>query len=229
MSCACGYEWPVEKKDPEPKHLSQALPTPILSSGATVERLEVKSITYRIWEKRSDPEAPRTMRVDYHIDLREHVSEWVCVEHDGFAGEKAYRWWATRSTSPMPNTADEAVRIARQGALTMPSAVTVKREPNKFDRIVSYELGDPTDWIDEKEKLREFGLRIVACVDDIEYQNAISSIADEIRDNDVMRLRVKEYLKALRDWILQGEEQQTAIEKAISGSPDYISIEEIPF
>lgn len=38
---------------------------------------------------------PDSIRVDYRCGL-EMVSEWVCLDHDGFAGKKARDWWEKR-------------------------------------------------------------------------------------------------------------------------------------
>ena len=81
------------------------------------------------------------MRVEYTIGFQRYVSEWICVEHTGFARQKAEQWWRRRSNAPVPDTAEEAVYLARDGALAQTLSVTVRSVTGeKYDRIVGYEL-----------------------------------------------------------------------------------------
>ena len=58
----------------------------------------VDGVSYAVHVKRGAPEDhPRTMRVDYRVGFNEWRSEWVCVEHEGFALRKAQTWWRARS------------------------------------------------------------------------------------------------------------------------------------
>ena len=91
--------------------------------------------------KRSAPaDAPRTLRVDYRIGFNLWQSEWVCIEHDGFARQKAELWWVKRSDEPVPDTAAVACEMAATGAIREPKSITIKSVAgNDFDRIVGYE------------------------------------------------------------------------------------------
>ena len=89
--------------------------------------------------------APKTLRVEYHCGsiMSEVHKEWVCVEHDGFAGSKAAAWWAKRSKAPMPKTAAEAARLATAGALAPVKMIVVEETGGqKFSEIISYDIGD---------------------------------------------------------------------------------------
>ncbi|GAG06401.1 unnamed protein product, partial [marine sediment metagenome] len=56
---------------------------------------EVLRIHYYAHHKK---EKPTSLRVDYVIDMfGDTISEWVCVNHDGFAGMKAKTWLEDRS------------------------------------------------------------------------------------------------------------------------------------
>lgn len=134
----CGHEFPP----PEPKHDTQAHDGGVLSSEVEPERDEVMSVGYFPHVKRDAPEGhPRTMRVEYQIAMALFVKEWVCVEHSGFAGEKAKRWWRERSLDDMPADADEACEMANAGALAEPVAVWHKPNARGYPEIVRVELG----------------------------------------------------------------------------------------
>lgn len=74
------------------------------------EVFDVDHITYSKHEKVG---RPPMMRVTYYCGLRS-FSEYVCIEHDGFAGRKARSWWKERSTEAFPDSTDNAL-IATDG------------------------------------------------------------------------------------------------------------------
>ena len=45
-------------------------------------------------------------------NITEVISEWACIEHEGFARRKAVIWWMARTTNPCPPTIDEALEVA---------------------------------------------------------------------------------------------------------------------
>lgn len=138
----CGHEFPAPRRQ---EHDATASDEGILSSETTRTEHEVADVFYILHVKRgAAPDAPRSMRVDYDIGyLGQRVSEWVCIEHDGYARQKAAGWWYAHSRAPMPDNVEDAVALAEQGALATPTKITVERKAgDQFDRIVEYELGD---------------------------------------------------------------------------------------
>jgi DNA repair protein RadD len=137
----CGFLFPI---DPSERHEGQADEAPIL---AEPESFMVETVGYQIHVKRkAGPDAARTMRVDYECqregggDLsHEVISEWVCIEHDGFARKNAVRWWRKRSIAPVPDDVEEAVDLARRGALAAPSAL-VARKDGRWWRVLETRL-----------------------------------------------------------------------------------------
>lgn len=146
----CGFIFPIERKPID----TTASEEKILSEPV---EYEIESVTYTRHEKKKEP-GPPTMRVDYMIadvgNLKDqHVSEWVCFEHDGFAAKKAAGWWRSRSFSPVPATVDEAVRLANCGALAWPMRIVTRRE-GRWNRVTSVVLnGKPTEWVNDPEDL----------------------------------------------------------------------------
>jgi len=59
-------------------------------------------------------------------------------------------WWRKRSHAPPPKTAEEAVLLAEEGLLAMPSKIVVKSVAGeKFDRVVDCEFRSIPEWIPE--------------------------------------------------------------------------------
>jgi len=144
----CGHEW-----ETKPRHEAVAGDESILSGEITDEVFDVRSVSYMDWEKRGDPDAPHTMRVDYEIGFAEYQSEWVCPGHIGYARGKFTTWWLDRSMVPPPTSAMEAVRLAQDGAIAEPSQITVRTvSGEKFKRVIGYVLpGKPEYFMEPGE------------------------------------------------------------------------------
>ena len=136
----CGHEFPPPERQ---KHEAQAAHVGILSGQVTDETYEVRDVRYSVHTKKdADEDAPKSMRVDYMIGLEQWQSEWICVEHRGYARRKAEGWWHRRSPDPVPMSAEEAVVIADAGGIAMAEQITVRNiAGERFDRIIDYQLG----------------------------------------------------------------------------------------
>ena len=142
----CGFEFPA----PDLKHNDKAGEAEIISGVVIETEYDVTRTRYYLHRKRNKPEATPTMRVEYEIKSfpPESKKEWVCIEHEGFAGNKARRWWADRSIIQFPSTVEMAVKLANAGALSETSKILYKQTPGKpFGEILRYEIAD------EKPKL----------------------------------------------------------------------------
>ena len=120
----------------------------ILSGEIEDSWIDVQSISYTAWKKRgASEEHPQTLRIEYELGINYHVSEWICPEHTGWARSKFEKWWRDRSDTPFPATADEAERLAWDGALARAIKVKVRTVPgDKYDSIIDYELEDKPDY-----------------------------------------------------------------------------------
>lgn len=159
--CECGYEFPP----PELKHDTTASTDQPLSDS--IQEWEIDSVDYEVHTKRSDPNAPKTMRVTYNCKEIPICSEWICCGHSGFAYEKAWAWWNLRSNHPMPRNAEDAVSMAPH-VLAIPSSIKIRKPSGeKFYRIVSYKLGEKPaarEPGDDGESIQEY------IVDGISYE-----------------------------------------------------------
>ncbi len=138
MTCSdCGYEFPK----PPPKH------EPVASADAplqeiAVEEFDVTDVTYNVHIKRGQPDAPRSMRVSYWNGASTICDEWICVEHTGFAFDKASSWWKARSNSDMPKSAEDAVELANSGAIAKTTRIRVRSKTGeRFKTVIGYEYG----------------------------------------------------------------------------------------
>jgi DNA repair protein RadD len=137
----CGFEFPQEEK---PRHDATASDSEILSVD---EPFVVEGVSYAVHHKKGNKDATPTMRVDYEVGPGEFKSEWVCLEHKGQARQKARQWWRERSNLPIPETIEEAVSLARRGALADTFAIKYRtKKGEKFGRIIKHDIGDkPND------------------------------------------------------------------------------------
>lgn len=71
------------------------------------------------------------LKVTYTCGLR-RFSEYICLEHSGYAKYKAQHWWRRRSPEPTPETSAEAVELT--DTLDIPTRIMVE-ESGKFPII----------------------------------------------------------------------------------------------
>jgi len=143
IECECGFVFPRQQG---PRHGEQAGSDAILTTQIEPENWTVDEVTMRLWTRKKD--GSRTLRVDYLCQrdgvagnlASESISEWVCLEHEGFAGKKAGEWWRKRCRE-IPESIEHAVELFDRGAVATPRAITTKKE-GKFYRITNYVL-DP--------------------------------------------------------------------------------------
>jgi DNA repair protein RadD len=80
-----------------------------------------------------------SLKVTYSCGLKSY-SEWVCIEHQGYARQKAAEWWRKRAPGcPVPLTVDQAIaeaaRLARPSAISVrPSGRYVEISGHRFDQ-----------------------------------------------------------------------------------------------
>ncbi len=139
----CDHEFEARQRE---KHEATASDASPVSDPAEVreEWYDVCGIAYAVHTKKgADESAPKTMRVDYDCGLRWAFSEWVCIEHAGFARSKAERWWHEMCPSePFPASAAEAVLCAESGNLKLVRRIKV-RHAGRFPEIGEWDLDDP--------------------------------------------------------------------------------------
>lgn len=151
----CGYEWPFVERAP---HQDQASVAPILSDEAADPVLThaVDGVTYKLHAKAGSP--LMILLVLYRCGLR-HFREWVCIEHSGYARQRAVSWWRNRSLlapdvidiQHCPQTAERAVELAP--LLPTPARIRV-REARKYPEIIAHEFDARPDALPQVSSYR---------------------------------------------------------------------------
>lgn len=132
----CGLEFPRKEK------ILVATDESIVSKPV---ELEVESTEYSRWRgkdgKRDTLKATYTIKQDGDSVIRRQVSEWICVEHDGYAGKKAHDWWMSISSNPFPASIDECIEIINVIGVADTLKIKVKRD-GKYERV-TYRFNGP--------------------------------------------------------------------------------------
>ncbi|MDH4201390.1 MAG: DEAD/DEAH box helicase [Phycisphaerae bacterium] len=147
----CGYEFPPPDRQ---KHDSSATSAGILSGQTEDTEYPVYDTLYHFHIKRNAGADDRpTLRVQYNIGFNQWISEWVCLEHTGYARSKAEGWWRARSNELIPDTIEQAIDLAESGALAETEQITVRSVAGqKYDRIINYQLGSKPPLLDGSEE-----------------------------------------------------------------------------
>lgn len=145
MHCReCGHQFePPEGKGPP--HAGEQTQAPVTTRERVVTEtwFDVSDVTYSVHvKKNAKPGKPKqTLRVKYELGVMNHRSEWICIEHAGFARRKAERWWSKRSAAPCPRDVGEAIELAQSGKLAETTRILVRKTTGeKYDEIVDHEL-----------------------------------------------------------------------------------------
>jgi len=161
----CGYEFPPPEKQ---KHEASATTAGILSGQVEDTDHAVYDTLYNVHIKRNaGPDDPPTLRVQYGVGLNQWISEWVCFEHSGYARAKAQAWWTARSNEPVPDTVEDALKLAEAGALADTQQITVRHiAGQQYDRIIRHQLGLKPPLLDGSEEKDDGNLPEYGFVDD---------------------------------------------------------------
>lgn len=151
--CECGFAFPNR----ELKHGTEAdTQSAVLEKQPEPETWTVKSWAagrHRKKKQSADEPKPDTLRIDYQVVpvggdgiAAETISEWVCLEHEGFALRNAKQWWTNHSLAPLPTSIDEALALLNQGACARPAEITTLAE-GRFKTIIRRDIGKlPETW-----------------------------------------------------------------------------------
>lgn len=130
VCCACGAEFPkVEKL------IASAGTEELIRQEAEpiVGHFEVKSVLYNRIQK---ADKPPMIKVSYLCNLQ-MFSEWICLEHGGFAAKKARAWWRERmGVVEAPPTTDEALKYVAK--LKVPKRIRVWTN-KRYPEVLAYE------------------------------------------------------------------------------------------
>lgn len=135
MCPCCGFEFPREEK--EARKASNAA----IMASQVAPKINTYPVTRVEYARHQKAGSPDSLRVDYHSGLRRVCSEWVCLEHTGFAGEKARNWWRIRNPegfAACPGAVSQAFEWLVDGfELREPTAITIN-EAGKYPELVRH-------------------------------------------------------------------------------------------
>ena len=128
----CGYEFP-----PPATNINGEISDASVMTKIAFNTYNVARVTYSEHQKRKDPSKPPTLKVSYWSGMKLICSEWVCIEHTGFARAKAERWWYERINAPVPlpnpRTVEDA--LAQAEWLRKPDQIVV-REGGQWPELI---------------------------------------------------------------------------------------------
>jgi DNA repair protein RadD len=131
QACAhCGHAFPV------PERVNH---THVADTASAVLSTEIvwHSITRIDYDRHLGKHGkPDTLRVDYWSGWKRVASEFICLEHTGYARMKAARWWMERSEQAPPDSIAEALERIKAGELREPSPIAVQMDGG-YPRVVS--------------------------------------------------------------------------------------------
>ena len=128
----CNYEFPRNPPDMEP----EASKLPVMKEVSEPFWIEVETVVLARHYKKDKPDS---LRVDYRYGFQNMVSEWICLEHDGFAGRKAADWWRRMGGDLKVRTVTDALAAGK--TLHLPTHVLCA-EDGRFTRVVQHYI-DP--------------------------------------------------------------------------------------
>ena len=99
-------------------------------------QVPISHVEYSVHRKKDAPDAPPSMRVTYYM-AKTRVSDFICVEHSGYAHTKACDWWRRNTTMATVPNVDGAVAACNGGACKPFSAVVV-RQDGEYLRVVRH-------------------------------------------------------------------------------------------
>ena len=131
----CGLDF--EKNERKVRLMRQAASNEVLSRKknrwCNIDRV----FFFEHLSKRED--AIPVMKVTYQCGFYISFCEYICIEHDNYAGDKAEAWWHTVTSLPMPKTTREAVEICKAGGIRFPSEILVD-ESAKYPVIKEFKF-----------------------------------------------------------------------------------------
>lgn len=122
-ACKCGYQFPSPTlKINETPNSANILAEEVFTTYT------VSKVTYSHYRNLKKQDAPPTLKVSYWSGMKMIVSEWVCLEHTGYAKAKAERWWNARINSkiPLPTPAKIDDALKQTHFLKIPNSIIVK-------------------------------------------------------------------------------------------------------
>ena len=126
----CGFVFPVN----EETSLSSAHGGAVLSKDDKRIVVGVIYSAHNVFRKGKTP----CLKVKYQHDDGSETHDYVCLQHEGFAKQKADKWWKERNGEDISGLKiEDIVNRCLCDQIKVPSEIVVKKEGN-YDRIINY-------------------------------------------------------------------------------------------
>jgi len=126
----CGYDFPVNEKE----LVGEVYKGKVLSEP---EIREVVKVTYTPHNLGKEEKTP-SLRVRYDHPDNTYTCEYICLQHSGFAYQKAMKWWNERDGGAINGaTVEQICKEKYPDELKTPQSITVRKE-GKWGRIIKY-------------------------------------------------------------------------------------------
>jgi len=125
----CGVEFPKAVKIQASASLNQL----IAGDAPEIRQYPVSQVIYKVHKKKGKP---NSMRVEYYTGLRK-FSEYICLDHGGYASRVARQWWELRSPWGVPPDVESGLKAVDY--LKIPKTISVI-ENKRYPEIAGYEF-----------------------------------------------------------------------------------------
>jgi len=133
--CNCGFEFPFNMTLYETASTEAIMRNDL----PVVEYFKVQKVLYNLHEKEG---SKPSIKVSYFCGdspfQTKQFSEWICLEHEGFAAKRARDWWRDRHWDEPPETTSEALQ--RVSELRMPSRLRIWMNKKPKAEVLGYEF-----------------------------------------------------------------------------------------
>ena len=136
----CGHTFATALRKPSHDEVPDEHTHLILAAG-TVQSWTVTATQYTRHKKLGKPDSMKaTYTCASGAGWSREISEWICFEHDGYAGLSALRWWMSRKgKGPIPNEVTTALK--RTEELSVVTSITVDVS-GKYPEIKGVQLDE---------------------------------------------------------------------------------------
>lgn len=145
----CGFMFDMKQA---PNHEGASEKDLDIMQPDTPETISVYGMEMYRHKGKTDPETgvkkPDTLKAIYLKDpngafsnWRDCVSEWICIEHGGWAREKAEKWFKKFSVADAPTVIEDVLEAQERHMMRIPVALTIKKD-GKYFRILDHHFED---------------------------------------------------------------------------------------
>jgi DNA repair protein RadD len=118
--------------DPSVNHGEQASAADVISNDKLI--YDVQEVFYTAHRKIGKPDS---LKIEYKISDKKSVYQYLCLEHGGYAAQRARQAWQLHATptTPIPDTVEEALFYSAISGLKKVKKVKIKKEGKYYTPI----------------------------------------------------------------------------------------------